>query len=112
MTAMAKTISLKDSAFGQDMLEVLAERQLEKASYCGLDISRSILTLKDYLVKKLSHGNWRVDPSLCQPELRYLYPIYFDSVRVLLAELVAEFFQTGRITSHQTLICDPTMTPI
>ena len=97
MTAMAKTISVKDSAFGQDMLEVLAERQLEKVSYYGLDISRSILTLKDYLVKKLSHGNWRVDPGLCQPELRYLYPIYFDSVRVLLAECVAEFFQTGRI---------------
>ena len=97
MTAMAKTISLKDSAFGQDMLEVLAERQLEKVSYCGLDISCSILTLKEYLVKKLSHGNWRVDPGLCQPELRYLYPIYFDSVRVLLAECVAEFFQTGRI---------------
>ena len=97
MTAMAKTISLKDSAFGQDMLEVLAERQLEKVSYCGLDISRSILTLKEYLVKKLSHGHWRVDPGLCQPELRYLYPIYFDSVRVLLAECVAEFFQTGRI---------------
>ncbi len=97
MTAMAKTISLKDSAFGQDMLEVLAERQLEKVSYCGLDISRSILTLKEYLVKKLSHGNWRVDPGLCQPELRYLYPIYFDSVRVMLAECVAEFFQTGRI---------------
>ena len=97
MTAMAKTISLKDSTYGQDMLEVLAERQLEKVSYCGLDISRSILTLKEYLVKKLSHGNWRVDPGLCQPELRYLYPIYFDSVRVLLAECVAEFFQTGRI---------------
>lgn len=48
MTAMAKTISLKDSAFGQDMLEVLAERQLEKVSYCGLDISRSILTLKEH----------------------------------------------------------------
>ena len=64
MTAMAKTISLKDSAFGQDMLEVLAERQLEKVSYCGLDISCSILTLKDYLVKKLSHGNWSVDPGL------------------------------------------------
>ena len=97
MTAMAKTISVKDTAFGQDMLEVLAERQLEKVSYCGLDISRSILTLKEYLVKKLSHGNWRVDPGLCQPELRYLYPIYFDSVRVMLAECVAEFFQTGRI---------------
>lgn len=97
MTAMAKVISVKDSAFGQDMLEVLAERQLEKVSYCGLDISCSILTLKEYLVKKLSHGNWRVDPGLCQPELRYLYPIYFDSVRVLLAECVAEFFQTGRI---------------
>ncbi len=97
MTAMAKTISVKDTAFGQDMLEVLAERQLEKVSYCGLDISRSILTLKEHLVKKLSHGNWRVDPGLCQPELRYLYPIYFDSVRVLLAECVTEFFQTGRI---------------
>lgn len=97
MTAMARTTSVKDTAFGQDMLEVLAERQLEKVSYCGLDISHSILTLKDYLVKKLSHGNWRVDPSLCQPELRYLYPIYFDSVRILLAECVAEFFQTGKI---------------
>ena len=62
MTTMAKAISVKDTAFGQDMLEVLAERQLEKVSYCGLDISRSILTLKEYLVKKLSHGSWKVDP--------------------------------------------------
>lgn len=97
MTTMAKTISVKDTAFGQDMLEVLAERQLERIGYRELDMAHSILTLKDYLVKKLSHGNWRVDPSLCQPELRYLYPIYFDSVRVLLAECVAEFFQTGKI---------------
>ena len=97
MTATAKAISVKDTAFGQDMLEVLAERQLEKTSFRELDISRSILTLKEYLVKKLSHGNWRVDPSLCQPELRYLYLIYFDSVQVMLAECVAEFFQTGRI---------------
>ena len=97
MTTMAKAISVKDTAFGQDMLEVLAERQLERIGYRELDIAHSILTLKDYLVKKLSHGNWRVDPSLCQPELRYLYPIYFDSVRILLAECVAEFFQTGKI---------------
>jgi len=97
MTAMAKIINVKNIAFGQDMLEVLAERQLEKASFRELDISTSIVTLKEYLVKKLSHGNWRVAPSLCQPELRYLYPIYFDSVRVLLAECVVEFFQTGRI---------------
>lgn len=38
-----------------------------------------------------------MDSGLCQPELRYLYPIYFDSARVLLAECVAEFFQTGMI---------------
>ena len=97
MATMAKAIRVKDTAFGQDMLEVLAERQLEKIAFHELDISLSILTLKEYLVKKLSHGNWRVDPGLCQPELRYLYPIYFDSVRVLLAECVTEFFQTGRI---------------
>ena len=97
MTAMAKTIGVKDTAFGQDMLEVLAERQLEKTAFRELDISCSIVTLKGYLVKKLSHGNWKFDPGLCQPELRYLYPIYFDSVRVLLAECVAEFFQTGMI---------------
>ena len=97
MTAMAKVISVKDSAFGQDMLEVLAERQLEKIAFRELDVTQSIVTLKEYLVKKLSHGNWKIDPGLCQPELRYLYPIYFDSVRVLLAECVAEFFQTGGI---------------
>ena len=33
MTAIAKTISVKDTAFGQDMLEVLAERQLEKIAF-------------------------------------------------------------------------------
>ena len=97
MTAIAKTISVKDTAFGQDMLEVLAERQLEKIAFRELDIPRSIVTLKGYLVKKLSHGDWNIDPSLCQPELRYLYPIYFDSVRVLLAECVAEFFQSDMI---------------
>ena len=97
MTAMAKMISVKDTAFGQDMLEVLAEQQLETIAFRELDISRSILTLKEYRVKKLSHGDWNIDPSLCQPELRYLYPIYFDSVRVLLAECVAEFFQSGMI---------------
>ena len=97
MTARAKTISVKDTAFGQDMLEVLAERQLEKIAFRELDIPRSIVTIKEYIVKKLSHGNWNLDPGLCQPELRYLYPIYFDSARILLAECVAEFFQTGMI---------------
>ena len=97
MTAMAKTTSIKDTAFGQDMLEVLAERQLEKAAFRELDIYYSIVTLKESLVKKISHGDWNIDPGLCQPELRYLYPVYFDSARVLLAECVAEFFQTGML---------------
>ena len=97
MTTMAKTISVKDTAFGQDMLEVLSERQLENTAYHGLAISQSIVTLKEYLVKKLSKGKWKIDPGLCQPELRCLYPVYFDSVRILLAECVAEFFQTGKV---------------
>ena len=97
MTTRARTVNVKDTAFGQDMLEVLAERQLENTAYHGLAISESIVTLKEYLVKKLSHGKWKIAPGLCQPELRYLYPIYFDSVRILLAECVAEFFQTGKV---------------
>ena len=97
MTTRARTVNVKDTAFGQDMLEVLAERQLERIGYRELDIAHSIQTLKAYLVKKLSHGKWKIDPGLCQPELRYLYPTYFDSVRVLLAECVAEFFQTGKV---------------
>ena len=64
MTTMAKAIRVKDTAFGQDMLEVLAERQLERIGYQELDIAHSIQTLKEYLVKKLSHGNWSVDPGL------------------------------------------------
>ncbi|WP_166544737.1 hypothetical protein [Acutalibacter sp. 1XD8-36] len=94
---MAKAISVKDTAFGQDMLEVLAERQLERIGYRELDMAHSIQTLKEYLIKKLSHGIIRPAPGLCQPELRCLYPVYFDSVRVLLAECVAEFFQTGKV---------------
>ncbi len=97
MTAMARVTSVKDSAFGHDMLEVLAERQLEKTAFRELDISHTILTLKEYLVKKLSYGSWIVAPGLCQPELRCLYPVYFDSVRIMLAECVAEFFQTGMV---------------
>lgn len=97
MTTMAKKITMKATAFGQDMLEVLAERQLQKVAFRELEISASILTLKKYLVKKLNYGNWKIDPGLCQPELRYLYPVYFDSARILLAECVAEFFQTGRV---------------
>ena len=97
MTTRARTVSVKETAFGQDMLEVLAERQLENTACHGLAVSQSIVTLKEHLVKKLSHGKWKIDPGLCQPELRYLYPVYFDSVRVLLAECVAEFFQTGKV---------------
>ena len=97
MTTKARTVSVKETAFGQDMLEVLAERQLENTACHGLAISQSVVTLKEHLVKKLSHGKWKIDPGLCQPELRCLYPVYFDSVRVLLAECVAEFFQTGKV---------------
>ena len=67
MTTMAKAISVKDTAFGQDMLEVLAERQLERIGYRELGMDHYIQTLKAYLVKKLSHGNWNFDPGLCQP---------------------------------------------
>ncbi len=56
MTTRARTVNVKDTAFGQDMLEVLSERQLENTAYHGLAISQSIVTLKEYLVKKLSKG--------------------------------------------------------
>ena len=77
MTTMAKTISVKDTAFGQDMLEVLAEQQLETIAFRELDISRSILTLKEYRVKKLSHGNWSVAPRPVPARIALSLPCVF-----------------------------------
>lgn len=77
-----KTAAIKGSPSGQDLLDALCARQL----FGALDVSQSIITLKEYLVKDLS-----------PTDLKYLYPVYFDAARVLLAECAAEFFQTGRI---------------
>ena len=83
MTKMSeKTAAIKGSPSGQDLLDALCARQL----FGALDVSQSIITLKEYLVKDLS-----------PTDLKYLYPVYFDAARVLLAECAAEFFQTGRI---------------
>ena len=83
MTKMnEKTVSIKASPLGQDLQDALWDRQHNGV----LDISKSIITLKEYLVKDLS-----------PTDLKYLYPVYFDAARVLLAECAAEFFQTGRI---------------
>ncbi len=93
MTKMCKRSTIiKETSFGRDMLNVLAECQLQRVGFCELDISKSIITLKSYLVKRLASKGHEY-PS----QLRFLYPAYFDSARVLLAECVAEFFQTGRI---------------
>ncbi len=83
MTKMnEKTVSIKASPLGQDLQDALWDRQHNGV----LDISKSIITLKEYLVKDLSPG-----------DLKYLYPVYFDAARILIAECVADFFQTGRI---------------
>lgn len=76
---------------------VLGQRMRRGRPFFQLNIFNFIVTLRGYLVKKPSHGFIWLDPGLCQPELRCLYPVYFDSVRVVLAECVAEFFQTGLI---------------
>ena len=49
--------------------------------------------MKVHLVGKLSPRKGEY-PS----ELRFMYPTYFDSARALIAEYVAEFFQTGKIS--------------
>ena len=55
MTKMCKqSIVIKETPLGRDMLDVLAEKQLRHAGFCELDISKSIITLKAYLVKKLA----------------------------------------------------------
>lgn len=83
MTKMnEKLVSVKASPLGQDFQDALFERQRSGT----LDIAQSIVALKEYLVKDLSPN-----------DLKYLYPVYFDAARVLLAECVAEFFQTGSI---------------
>ena len=88
MTKMCRqTFAIKDGPFGRDMLDILIEQQLRQVDFCELDTAASIVTLKLALVKQLARPY----------ELRYLYPIYFDAARVLLAECVAEFFQTGKI---------------
>lgn len=82
INVMDKTASIKASPIGQDFQDALWGKQPGGA----LDVSQSIITLKEYLVKDLS-----------PTDLKYLYPVYFDAARVLLAECIAEFFQTGRI---------------
>ncbi len=77
-----KIISIKDSPLGQDLKDAL----WGKHPHGILDVSRAIVTLKAYLVHNLSPG-----------DLKYLYPVYFDAARVMVAECVTEFFQTGRI---------------
>ena len=91
MTKMSeKTAAIKGSPLGQDLLDALCARQL----FSALDVSQSIITLKEYLVKDLS-----------PTDLKYFYPVYFDAARVLLAECAAEFFQAGciRITALDPL---------
>lgn len=92
MNSTHSKISVKETAFGQDMLEVLIEKQLQQVSFQELDVPQSIATMKAYLVSKFSPRKGEY-PS----ELRFMYPAYFDSARVLIAEYVAEFFQTGKI---------------
>lgn len=93
MNTTQNQVSVKETAFGQDMLEVLIEKQLWQVYFQELDIPRAIKTMKVHLVHKFSPHKGEY-PS----KLRFLYPTYFDSARVLIAEYVAEFFQTGRIT--------------
>jgi len=87
-----QSIIVKDSAFGRDMLEILMEKQLKQVDFRELDVPQSIVTLKAHLVNKFAPEQGEY-PS----ELRFLYPTYFDSARVLIAEYVAEYFQTGMI---------------
>lgn len=89
---MTAHINVKETAFGRDMLEILMEKQLRQVAFSELDVSRSIVTLKAHLVNKFAPKQDEY-PS----ELRFLYPTYFDSARVLIAEYVSEFFQTGMI---------------
>ena len=85
-------ISVKETAFGQDMLEVLIEKQLRQVKFLEFDVPQAIKTIKSHLVSQFAPQKGEY-PS----ELRFMYPTYFDSVRVLIAEYVAEFFLTGKI---------------
>lgn len=95
INVMDKTASIKASPIGQDFQDALWGKQPGGA----LDVAQSIVTLKEYLVKDLSRGD------KASPELKYLYPTYFDAARVLIAECAAEFFQAGcvRITALDPL---------
>ena len=92
MNTTNSKISVKETAFGQDMLEVLIEKQLRQVRFKELDVPQAIKTIKSHLISKFSPPKGEY-PS----ELRFMYPTYFDSIRVLIAECVAEFFLTGRI---------------
>lgn len=89
---MTAQVRVKETAFGRDMLEILMEKQLKQVAFRELDVPQSIVTLKAHLVNKFA-------PVQCEypSELRFLYPTYFDSARVLIAEYVAEFFQAGMV---------------
>lgn len=92
MSATKSLIAVKETAFGQDMLEVLIEKQLQQVKFLELDVPQAIKTMKSHLVNKFLPRKGE-HPS----ELRFMYPTYFDSARVLVAEYIAEFFQTGKI---------------
>ena len=92
MNTTNSKISVKETAFGQDMLEVLIEKQLRQVRFKELDVPQAIKTMKSYIASKFSPRKGEY-PS----ELRFMYPTYFDSIRVLIAEYIAEFFLTGKI---------------
>ena len=92
MNTTNNKISVKETAFGQDMQEVLIDKQLRQVKFKELDVPWDIQAMKSHLVSKLAPQKGEY-PS----ELRFMYPTYFDSARVLIAECVAEFFLTGRI---------------
>lgn len=93
MVKMARqNTAVKDTQFGRDMLEILIEKQLGDVAFRELNVTQSIVTLKQHLVNKFAPT-----PGEYPSELRFLYPTYFDSARVLIAEYVAEFFQSGMI---------------
>ena len=65
-------IAVKETVFGQDMLEVLMEKQLRQVNFRELDILQAIKTMKNHLLSKFAPRKGEY-PS----ELRFMYPTYW-----------------------------------
>ena len=94
-------ITMRESDYGLDLLNVIIEEQLKPIQFVYFDTGKAIGVLRQHILEEIIYRNQNCSQTKLDHYIRSRLQQYFSRAALLIAECLEEYYRTNELIVHE-----------